>query len=327
MVSTRIRRRHSISVLVAALLAALAGEATAYTPGEVFWAPGSCESPCGVFEITNGGSLGAEALIAATTDSPGQMTWSADYETMYISEFFMNRILSISSAGVVSAFATGISRPTGLIRLSDGRILAASFRNQVVVDISGGGDFSTATPFASGFAVPRNMFQSADGSLLLADQGSNRVIDITSGGDFAAEQGFAYGIPRGPFDLVKDAAGRILASSFDGVFEITLGGDFSSATPFASGAEFIGLAIDADGRTLATDFNTSNVFDISAGGDFSSAVPFAQGMPGFGDTSLDSVPELLPATALPALSAAGSSLLGIAVLCVGLMISRRPTHF
>jgi hypothetical protein len=254
------------------------------------------------------------------------MTWSADYETMYISEFFMNRILSISSAGVVSTFATGISRPTGLIRLSDGRILAASFRDQVVIDISGGGDFSTSTPFASGFSIPRNMFQFADGSILLADQGNNSAIDITAGGDFSGVQGFAYGIPRGPFDLVQDVSGRVLASSFDGVFEITLGGDLSAAIPFATGIEFIGLAIDGDGRTLATDFDTSNVFDISAGGDFSSAVPFAQGLPGFGDTSLDSVPELLSAALVPALGAAGSSLLGIALLSFGLMISRRSTH-
>lgn len=322
MLSTRIRNGVSAAVLIAALHAAFADEATAYTPGAVFWAPGACESPCGVFEITGGGILGTEALIAEMTDSPGQMAWSEDYDTLYISEFFMNRILSISSAGIVSTFATGISGPTGLIRLSDGRILAASYRDRIVIDVSGGGDVSATIPFASGFTSPRNMFQLADGSILLADQGANRVIDITAGGDFGAEQGFAYGIPRGPFDLVTDASGRILASSFDGVFEITSGGNFSTATPFAFGIEFIGLAIDAEGRTLASDFSSSNIYDISAGGDFTSAVPFAQGIPGYGDTALDAVPVLSSVADVPALGRTGCGLLGIALVGCGLRMSR-----
>ncbi len=322
MISTRTRHGISIAVCVAAQLAGRAGDAMAFSPGDVFWAPGACESPCGVFDITGGGTFGIETLIAETTESPGQMAWSEDSETLYISEFFMNRILAVSSAGSVSTFATGISGPTGLVRLSDGRILASSYRDKIVIDVSAGGDFSTATPFASGFGSPRNMLQFADGSILLADQGSNRAVDITAGGDFSNVQGFAYGIPRGPFDLIEDASGRILASSFDGAFEITLGGDFSGATPFAFGIQFIGLAIDAEGRTLATDFSSSNIYDISAGGDFTSAVPFAQGMPGYGDTSLDSVPVLSPVEEVPSLGGVGSAVLAIALLGCGLMTPR-----
>ncbi len=150
MISTRTRRGISIAVIVAAQLAGRAGDAMAFSAGDVFWAPGACESPCGVFEITGGGNFGTETLIAETTESPGQMAWSEDSETLYISEFFMNRILSVSSAGSVSTFATGISGPTGLIRLSDGRILASSYRDKIVIDVSAGGDFTSAVPFAQG---------------------------------------------------------------------------------------------------------------------------------------------------------------------------------
>jgi hypothetical protein len=327
MVSTRMC--NGVFMAVAALVAqlsVLAGEAKAFTPGEIFWVPGACESPCGVFDVTGGGVFGTETLLAEMTDSPGQMAWSVDFETLYVSEFYLGRILSLTSAGAISTFATGISGPTGLIRLADGRILAASYRDQIVVDVTGGGDFSTATPFASGFNSPRNFLQLTDGTILLADQGSNRVIDITNGGDFGADPGFAYGVQRGPFDLVKDAAGRVLASSFDGVFDVTTGGNFSAAIPFASGIEFIGLTIDDDGHTLATDFNSSNIYDITAGGDFTSAVPFAQGMPGYGDTALDTVPVLSPVAGVPALGGAGSGVLGIALVASGLVMSRRTNR-
>jgi hypothetical protein len=244
--------------LVAIALAdfGLAAPATAFETGDVFWAPGGCETPCGVFDITGGGSITAGDLVGATSSSPGQIAWSNDLETVYITEFDTDRVLAISNAGVVTTFATGIDGPTGLLRVDDGRLLGVSYYDGAVYDISAGGDFSSATAFATGFDSPRNLTQLANGKILLADQGVESVFDITTGGDFTGAQAFAYGFAQGPYDLVQDGAGQIFASTRGPVFNITSGGDFSGAAAFASGVSFIGLAVDADQRLLAGEFNS-----------------------------------------------------------------------
>jgi hypothetical protein len=293
----------------------LAAASTAFEIGDVFWAPGGCDTPCGVFDITGGGSITAGDLIGATSSSPGQIAWSSDFQTLYMTEFDTNRVLAISSAGVVTPFATGINGPTGLLRTADGPLLAVSYYAGAVYDVSTGGDFSSAVAFATGFDLPRNLLQLANGHILLADQGLERVFDITNGGDSAGAQGFAYGFSQGPYDIAQDAAGRIFASTRGPVFDITAGGDFSGSPAFAHSVNFISLAVDGEGRLLAGEFLSGDVFDISAGGDFSAATAFAQNIPGFGDTSLDSITgAALPPPAVPAL---GRNALVLLAICLG----------
>lgn len=298
-------RRWPRGLALALLTCAALGRATdadAFQAGGVYWGAGSCGSPCGVFEVTGGGGLGAGALLAATSELPGQIAWIDESASLHVSEFGLDRIVAIAADGTLTTFASGIDGVTGLIRTGDGRLLAASFRDGSVVDVTAGGDFSGAAPFASGLARPRNLLQLASGRILVADQSRGRIVDITGGGDFDLDPGFAWGFASGPFDLVQDAAGRILASSFDGVFDVSAGGDVSGATPFAAGREFIGLAVDGQERLLASVFDAGEVFDIGAGGDFSGAAAFAWGLPGLGDTALDAIPGAAPdvPAALPA---------------------------
>lgn len=323
------RTRPAFGITLAVMFLAhfgLAASAAAFEPGAVFWAPGGCGSPCGVFEITGGGSFSAGDLVGAASDSPGQIAWSADLQTLYLTEYGSDRVLRISSAGVVDAFATGISGPTGLALLADGRLLVVSYRDEVVIDISAGGDFTGAAPFANGFSSPRNLLELEDGSLLLADQTLKRVFDISGGGDPTGAEAFAYGFSSGPFDLVQDESGRIFASTKGPVFDITSGGEVSEATSFASGIRFMGLTIDGDDRLLASEFLTGRVFDISEGGDdFASADPFAEGLPGYGDTALDALPggDLPPPPAVvPALGPFGTALL-MGVLAAGGLFATR----
>ena len=303
----------------AAIGLALPRPAPAFDPGDVFWGSGTCGSPCGLFEVTGGGSIGAGQLVAATTRVPGQMAWSADFQTLYVGEWDLDRIAALPNAGSPSVFATGVRGPTGLLRAGDGRLLAASYDDRAVYDVSAGGDFGAATAFATGLGRPRNLVQLRSGAILVADQNGGRVLDIRAGGDFALAQGLAYGFSSGPFDLAEDPEGRVFASSFDGVYDVSAGGDFSAAAPFAHGQEFIGLTVDAQGRLLAVAFDSDRVYDVSAGGDFSAAAPFAQGMPGFGDTLLDTLPGG-PGTpvAIPALGA-----WGLALLAAGLLAAAR----
>ena len=196
-----------------------------------------------------------------------------------------------------------ITRPTGLLRTADDRLLVASFSDGAVYEIKiiGSGEAPQVTVFATGLGGARNLLQLATGEILVADQNLGRVIDITAGGSFAGESGFAFGFPgSGPFDLVQDASGRIYASSFAGVFEISDGGDQTGANAHATGLDFIGLAVDGSGRVLASVLDTGEIYDVTGGGDVSSDAPFAQNLQGFADTALDAIPGSLP-RAVPAL--------------------------
>ncbi len=297
--------------------------ADTFTRGSVFWAPGDCSGACEVFDVTGGGDLEGAAGFAAVDRSPGQIAWSQDLSTAYITEFFQNRVSEISVTGVASPFFTGVNRPTGLLRTADNRLLVASFNDGAVYDISGGDDSPPATAFATGLGSARNLLQLATGEILVADQNLGRVIDITAGGNFGAESGFAFGIPgNGPFDLVQDASGRIYSSSFSGVFDITLGGDRSGTTAHATGLNFVGLTIDGSGRMLASVLNSGAIYNVTDGGDVSSDPPFASNIRGFADTALDAIPlSALPATAVPALSTWGWWSLTCLLLLAGAMLA------
>jgi hypothetical protein len=301
------------------------GEGT-FTRGRVFWAPGSCSGACEIFDVTGGGDLGTAAGFATVDRSPGQIAWSQDLSSAYITEFSQDRVSEISTTGAVSLFFSGISRPTGLLRTADNRLLAASFNDGAVYDISGGDASPPETAFATGLGGVRNLLQLATGEILVADQNLKRIIDISAGGSFGTELGFAFGIPgSGPFDLVEDASGRIYASSFSGVFDITAGGDLSGESAYATGFNFVGLTIDGSGRMLASVHNSGVIYDVTNGGNVSSDIPFAFNLPGFADTALDVTPAAAPPPAVPALSAWGSWSLICLLLLAGAKLAGSET--
>jgi len=299
-----------------------------FAPGEVYWAPGDCSLTCGMFDVTQGGDLQGASPVAVISRSPGQIAWRGRPLAGYLTQFDPGTGVRVSSSGAVTGFATGIDGATGLLVDSSGRVLAVSFDDGAVYDISAGGDYSAATAFAFGFGSPRNLLELETGEILLADQSplGRAVFDITAGGDFSSATPFAWGFPPdGPYDLVQDGAGRIFASTDAGVFDITGGGDFSSATPHASGRFFVGLAVDAAGRLLASELESGDVYDITAAGSYAAATPFASNLDGFGDSALDTVPAL-PAPPVPSLDGNGVALLSslLALLGAARAARRRP---
>jgi hypothetical protein len=318
----------ALAVLVAGFLPP--ATADAFAPGQVYWAPGDCSAPCGLFDVTEGGDQQGASPLAVIERAPGQLAWLPDLTAAYITQYDSDRIASISASGSTTTFATGIDGATGLLLTQDGRLLVASYRSDAVYDASSGGDLSEAVPFASGFGGPRNLLQLASDEILLADQGRRVVYDISAGGDFSAATPFASGFTFGPLDLVQDGEGRIFASTEGGVFEITGGGDFSGATPHATGQVFAGLAVDASGRLLASDLYSGDVFDITTPGDYTEADPFAWDLPGFGDSALDTVPggasPALPA-AVPSLRGAPLALLAVLLAAIAAACHQpRPSH-
>lgn len=298
------------------LIPAMAG---GFEPGEVYWAPGGCSPTCGIFDVTGGGDFQGATPLAAINRSPGQIAWRGRPLFGYVTQFDPDTVVRVSASGAVTGFATGIDGPTGLLVDSGGRVLAVSFGDGAVYDISVGGDYSTATAFAFGFDNPRNLLELATGEILLADQSplGRAVFDITAGGDFSSATPFASGFPPdGPYDLVQNGAGRIFASTDAGVFDITDGGNFSSATPHASGRVFAGLAVDGVGRLLASELESDDVYDITAGGNYAAATPFASNLDGFGDTALDTVPPQPPPT-VPSLDGSGVAVLSSLLALLG----------
>lgn len=287
--------RLSVLACAAVVLLLVAPVQGDFVSGHVFWGAGSGSSPFELIDITGGGNFTGATPFAIVGRTPGQMTWrSSDLTRAYLSEFANNRVVSVSSTGVVTPYATGITGPTGLLWTSAGRLLVVAYSTQRVYDITGGGDFSGAVPFATGFSGPRNLIETQAGRILLADQTADRVYDITAGGSFTGNLGFARSVPGAAGDLVQDGLGRLYVSTQNAIYDITSGGDFTGATAFATGQSFHGLAIDGSGRLLASCLSQNTVFDVTAGGDFAAATPFATNLPGAGDTMLDTVPFPVP---------------------------------
>ena len=112
-----------------------------FTPGSVLAA--DANAPYSLMNVTGGGNFASVAPLATLTNgSIGQIAWSPDSSTAYVSEFSQNSVVAISATGVVSPFATGINNPTGLLLTSNQHLLVASYNTGNVYDITAGGDFT-----------------------------------------------------------------------------------------------------------------------------------------------------------------------------------------
>ncbi|WP_425614298.1 dockerin type I domain-containing protein [Anatilimnocola sp. NA78] len=281
----------------------------AFTPGDVF-AASFVSSPFGLYNVTAGGDMSAATPLAnLASSSAGQMVWSRDLSTAYVSLYGNGTVVALTSTGTVSTFATGLNGPTGLILTDDDRLLVAETGSGEITDITSGGNFAAASPFATGLSGLRNMIQLADGRIL-ALEGNGEVTELGAGGNLSAATPFASGTGS-PSDIVQSSSGAIFVCDFIGqrVLNITAGGNFAAATPFATGRGFIGLTFDGAGRLLAADINGSrdSIYDISAGGNFSAAAPFAFGAPDYSvDSTLDTVPEPTVGTLVPVINGSGN---------------------
>jgi hypothetical protein len=279
-----------MTVVLIGSLGAVPATASTFTPGDVYWGDNS-DSPGALHNVSAGGDFSSATPHAALPGrTPGQIAWSSDLTTAYVTMFDLGTVVAVTATGSVSTFAAGFSGPTGLLRTRDGSLYVAEYDTGDVFDITSG----IATPFASGLSGPRNMVELSSGEILISEQGSGQVTDLSGGGDLTAALPFASGLGANA-DVVQDSAGRIFVSQWGlrQVMDITAGGDFSLATPFATGQTFMGLAVDGGGRLLASELFGPNVYDITAGGDFSAAMPFAFSL-NSGESALDTVPAPEP---------------------------------
>ena len=302
--------------------------AAPFTAGDVFFAS-NITTPSNLVNVTGGGDFsGTTPFAVLPSRVPGQIAWSHDLNTAYITQFSTGSVVAVDGDGNVNIFATGLSGPTGILVDTLGRILVTEFSSGQITDITVGGDFSGAAAFASGLSGGRNLLELATGEILVAEQSSGEVTDISGGGNLAGAAAFASGLGAN-VDLVQDSAGRIFAAQYSQsqVMEITGGGNFSGATPFATGHSFIGLAIDGAGRLLAAPLgdDPGTVYNITAGGSFSAASPFAFNIPVRGESALDTVPFSSLTAPVPEPSTLALAVLGCVAFGVRATRRRRST--
>lgn len=272
-----------------------------FNPGDIFWATGS---PANLYNVSGGGDQ-SSAPVFATLGSyqAGQIAFTSDLTTAYVSVFAQNRVLRIDAAGTVSTFATGISAPTGVLVSNSGKVFVSSYSKGKVFDITAGGSFTNVPAYASGLINPRNLLETS-GGILVVDQGAGKVINLGTGGNLAGAPAFASGL-NNPIDIVQ-YKGRVYTAGGDNrIMDITLGGDVSGLTSFAAGRPFISLAVSGNKLLAGSDYTlpSASIWDISAGGDFTSAPALISNLNGGGESLLDSVPQDLevddPSAATP----------------------------
>src|SRR5438105_3757485 len=79
--------------------------AATFPPGSVFWADGSGSAPYELMNVTGGGDFASATPFTIIGRSAGQIAWSSDLSTAYVTEFDNNRVVAISATGTVTPFA------------------------------------------------------------------------------------------------------------------------------------------------------------------------------------------------------------------------------
>ena len=302
--------------------------ATPFTSGDLFFASNVIGSlgATPVFDLTGGGDFVGASLFANAgavgNRSLGQLAWTNDLETMYVTNYNGNTVYAVDSVGNAILFAS-MNQPAGIVVTPDDRILVNDFGGKQIVDIT---NPASQTLFATLPSFSRNMRQLPTGEILVAGSGGV-VYDVASGTAVAyATIAGSTGGYLGDIDYTSD--GRLFVtggfSHRRDVFEITGGGAFADipfatltgVTVAASGAAF-GLAIDqSTNQILVAPLTNDYVLDITAGGTVDAQVlsnRWAFNIPTTSDMAIDFVPFPVPEPSAIVLCC----LLGFAGLCRG----------
>ncbi len=130
------------------------------------------------------------AALSATFNSPTRLTKDAS-DNFYVADRDNNQIRKISSAGIVTTFATGFNLPNGVIINTDGNLYVANTTANLINKVtpsgvvtvfagSGSQTFANGTGTAASFYYPYGISCDLSGNLYVADSFNNRIRKITS---------------------------------------------------------------------------------------------------------------------------------------------------
>lgn len=181
----------------------------------------------------------------------------------------------ISSAGVATTVATGLTHPSGLAFGSDGNLyLSQDISGSLTSTISKMTPGGTVTPFATGFQVPLGLAFDSAGNLFVADYATKAITKITSGGSVSS---FATGL-NSPFGLAFNSTGTLFVANRDNgtISQITTGGVISA---FASGFNQPNdLTFGSGGNLYVSNFADNTISMVTSGGVVSTFVDNTHGL-------------------------------------------------
>lgn len=199
----------------------------------------------------------AALLPAVLLASAGQA------QTLYVSVNGGGTIQQVSSTGVVSGFATGLTAPKGVAFDSRGTLYVAENMSgtlqSVISKVSSGGVVST---FATGFQRPLDIaFHPTSGDLYVAD--SNGIIRKVSGGVVSE---FATGLNE-PFGLAFNSSGILFVANRNNDTISQMNMSNGTFTTFASGFNDPNdITFDANGNLFVSNFAAGTVSKVTPGG-------------------------------------------------------------
>jgi sugar lactone lactonase YvrE len=194
-------------------------------------------------------ALGIPILLAFASDAEGNM--------IYVAEFSTGQVDKITSSGVVSTLATGLTFPFSCIVGHDGNLYvgcnSATIGQATIQRVTPAGSVST---FATGLTGPTAITQDLVGNFYVTSESLDTVSKVSPSGTVTA---FATvgGEPEG---LAFDTSGNLFVSTLDdniykvdknGVVSLFKNKVFGNFSPDASG-----LAIDSSNNLyLSNNFN------------------------------------------------------------------------
>ena len=150
-----------------------------------------------------------------------------------------------------------------------------------VINIRGGGDFTSLPRFATGMDAPQDLCVGPGGDLYVTEQADGTILVITGGGDVVAATPHATGLSA-PMGL-SCSDSQILVVEFGSgeVTDATAAGDYSAAPPFAEGLDTpTGVLRTSNGTLYVSENSAGEITDITSGGDFTGVAAFANNAPG-----------------------------------------------
>ncbi|MCC7265032.1 MAG: hypothetical protein IT369_21200, partial [Candidatus Latescibacteria bacterium] len=169
-------------------------------------------------------------------------------------------VLKITSAGVVSVFASGFSVPNGVTADAAGNLYVSNYNNGQISKVTPGGVVSV---FAAGLGTPDGLVIGTGGDLFVGDRGQSRIMRVPAAGGtptvFASTA--ALGIPLG---VTGDSQGNLYVANYSGgtLSKVSTAGVVSS---FASGfTQPTGVAFDPSGNLFVS--SSTGITKIAAVG-------------------------------------------------------------
>lgn len=176
--------------------------------------------------------------------------------SLYVSNTAGNSVTRISSSGVVSSFATGLSSPKGIEVTAAGEVLVANGDNTIVRISSDGQSRSSYASVPS----PNALRLDAQGNLFVSSFGGgtpSAIYKIPPGGGTA--QTFARSLVALPQGMAYDSQGNLYIVGSQGTFRrLNADGSITDFDPTPANSPF-GVAMGPGGKPFVSLSNSGNI--------------------------------------------------------------------